>query len=592
MKRSRSSPGNTHFDLEVNVLNHHKTLPNGNTSRPNERRRSRDEIPKVTNVVSAKSWLNLSHKLSNLSISSSWAAGHQFLSKSLTSCPSYDHIELLQRLPEDIANQLTLLDLPVFQAISKDELLSVGWNSREKSLIAPNVVALTRRFNQVSFWVVEEILLSSRGGSSEQQAKTRAEVISYFIKVAKKLAELNNLHSCYAIVSALTSSPLFRLSRTWPHVKTKDRNFLARLTSLFSDEENFSALRKHINHIEPPGIPYLGMYLRDLVYIKLAHADGNTRLTQMNNVLDAIIKFQKSSYAIEPQPTIQAYLSAAKYIEELEKFLEEDNFKLSLRLEPPSTLDRAPSNKEEERPFHPGTPGKGSDRSIRDRSNDSKSQVTAGSSRFYLDSTDFVPSHRKSRSLGTGALLDTSCAPLVRHLIDDSVIDPLPEIGELVVDQSVTLQTASPCNVNVNGTSASTSSCLTPSPTVSSPALLEGYVKRKTLFKDGMKPAFSAWIRYWIQVTSRGMIYYPARSLKGGSRDKFSHTPCKTVSLTQGWTAKPVGISDPDCFTLIDPSGKNVYLFNTATGANRWCQLLAALALQDRLIQQVKCHAY
>ena len=104
---------------------------------------------------------------------------------------------------EALAVQLTLIDLEIFKKLQPDELTSCSWNKKSKHEVAPNVVKFTQRFNHTSFWVIEEIL-------KPIQSRDRVEVLNHFIHVAKKCHEHNNLHTEYAIISALQSAPIFR----------------------------------------------------------------------------------------------------------------------------------------------------------------------------------------------------------------------------------------------------------------------------------------------------------------------------------------------------------------------------------------------
>ncbi|KAG8512760.1 Ras-specific guanine nucleotide-releasing factor RalGPS1, partial [Galemys pyrenaicus] len=131
------------------------------------------------------------------------------------------------------------------------ELASCGWSKKEKHSLAPNVVAFTRRFNQVSFWVVREILTA-------QTLKIRAEILSHFVKIAKKLLELNNLHSLMSVVSALQSAPIFRLTKTWALLNRKDKTTFEKLDYLMSKEDNYKRTREYIRSLKMvPSIPYL-----------------------------------------------------------------------------------------------------------------------------------------------------------------------------------------------------------------------------------------------------------------------------------------------------------------------------------------------
>uniref|UniRef100_A0A8C4RDB8 Ral GEF with PH domain and SH3 binding motif 2 n=1 Tax=Eptatretus burgeri TaxID=7764 RepID=A0A8C4RDB8_EPTBU len=237
---------------------------------------------------------------------------------------SYDAVvfDVLKVTPEHFAGQIALLDAPVFKAIQPEELASCGWNKKEKHNLAPNVVAFTRRFNQVSFWVVQEIL-------NARTLKIRAEILSHFIKIAKKLHEINDFHASVAVLSALQSVPIFRLSRTWGLLSRKDRASYEKMDYIMSKENNYKHMRDDLASLRrTPCIPYLGIFLSDLIYIDSAYppSDGimesEQRSLHMNNILRTLSDFQQSCH-FDHLPVlshIQKYLRSVRYIEELQKF--------------------------------------------------------------------------------------------------------------------------------------------------------------------------------------------------------------------------------------------------------------------------------
>ncbi|CAL8103301.1 unnamed protein product [Calicophoron daubneyi] len=234
---------------------------------------------------------------------------------------------------ESFAKQITLIELSLFKAIRREEFASLKWNGKEKHVYAPNIVASTRWFNQINFWVQKEILKYSC-------VSKRTELLAFFIKIAKKLVDCNNLYSAMSIVSALQIECIYRLRHTWAGLGNKDRTAYRRLEELFSQDDNCRRQREHMNSISLPGIPYLGLYLSDLTYTNVAHPRVGGKptaiwTTKINGIIDTIAYFQQSEYSFPVDGAINAYLCAQRYIEELQKFLEEDNYKTSLNLEPP-----------------------------------------------------------------------------------------------------------------------------------------------------------------------------------------------------------------------------------------------------------------
>ncbi|KAH8391028.1 hypothetical protein KR215_004178 [Drosophila sulfurigaster] len=540
------------------------------------------------------------------------------------SLPSHGSIKQLDavimsalRVPADLlANQITLLDFPVFALIQPDELSSCAWTKKDKHVVTPNIVAFTKRFNHTSFWTVTEIL-------NGEQPKQRAEIMTHFIKVAKKLHELNNLHSLFAIISAMQSASIYRLKKTWACLSKKDRQSFERLSDIFSDQNNWANLRSYLESLRLPCIPYLGLFLTDLIYIDLAHPhkgglEPEQRRNKMNNILRVISNYQQSDYQqIQPNESTQKYLTSIRYIEELQNIFEEEQYKRSLSLEPASPSGPSSSSCSSKESFNVEsvTPALGC-------LNLSPAK-TIGSMRM-ASGTKFVPGHRKCRSLGTkfrssslprnfaqrcqccivmiapgiGTISNKRCrcrrifgkiAPNNydghphhlhlehdpsqqprHHLLDDSVLEHSDALSNADL---TSLESAEGIMCDFAG-----SDCDLMSPEAA--AAMQGCVRRKTVQKEGRKPAVASWQRYWLQIWANSLVYFPPKSFKGSERGDFKREPCKVCPL-EGWYAH---VSDntkhKNTFELYHRTLGTVYKFRTDSPqmTHLWTNAICKLA--------------
>ncbi|XP_052839100.1 ras-specific guanine nucleotide-releasing factor RalGPS1 isoform X2 [Drosophila gunungcola] len=486
------------------------------------------------------------------------------------------------RVPADVlANQITLLDFPVFGQIQPDELSSCAWTKKDKHVNTPNIVAFTKRFNHTSFWTVQEIL-------NADQPKQRAEIMTHFIKVAKKLHELNNLHSLFAIISAMQSASIYRLTKTWACLSKKDRQSFERLSDIFSDQDNWANLRSYLESLRLPCIPYLGLFLTDLIYIDLAHPhkgglEPEQRRNKMNNILRVISNYQQSDYKhLQKHEATQKYLTSIRYIEELQNIFEEDQYKRSLNLEPASPSGPSSSSCSSKESFNVEavTPALGC-------LNLSPAK-TIGSMRM-ASGTKFVPGHRKCRSLGTNIFgkialhnhgdghphhlhleLDPSQGQPRHHLLDDSVLEHSDALSQADL---TSLESAEGIMCDFTG-----SDCDLMSPEAA--AAMQGCVRRKTVQKEGRKPAVASWQRYWLQIWENSLLYFPPKSFKGSERSDFKREPCKVCPL-DGWYAH---VSDntkhKNTFELCHRALGTVYRFRTDSPqmTHLWSNAICKLA--------------
>uniref|UniRef100_A0A8C1MQK3 Ral GEF with PH domain and SH3 binding motif 2 n=1 Tax=Cyprinus carpio TaxID=7962 RepID=A0A8C1MQK3_CYPCA len=518
---------------------------------------------------------------------------------------SFDAVvfDVLKVTPEEYAGQITLMDAPVFKAIQ------------------PEVSPL---FIIVSFWVVREILHA-------QTLKIRAEVLSLYIRTAKKLCDMNNLHAVMAVVSALQSAPIFRLTKTWALLSRKDKATFERLEYLMSKEDNYKRLRDYISSQSMTScIPYLGIYLSDLTYIDSAYPstgsilENEQRSNLMNNILRIISDLQRSvEYDIPVLPHVRKYLNSVRYIEELQKFVEDDNYKLSLKIEPPATsTPRTTASREDlTGPDTSASPLCGRRGNVAEGALP-KVPPTPPSPRNLI-----TYGHRKCHSLGYNFIHKTNTVEFKsatfpnagsRHLLDDSVLEShTPTRGQAessTLSSGISLGSSDGSELSEEMSwPAFESFCLSFLKSVTCPRVsvkpvcvcssaeseelavhlypgavtVQGVLRRKTVLKEGKKPTVAAWTKYWVALCGTQLYYYTAKSLKATERKHFKSTASKSVSVLGLMAMMADDPEHPDVFLLTDSEHGNSYKFQAGNRMNAllWFKHLSAACQSNR--QQV-----
>ena len=176
--------------------------------------------------------------------------------------------------PVEIARQITIFTQYLYRNIGCQELVSAGWTKSDKMEKAPNISKLIVRFNNISRWIMEEIL-------SYDSSKDRAKVIEIFISVADELRNMHNLNDCFAIITTFNHLCIKRLKRTWEKVNDCTKNKQKELSNLCSILKNFENIKnefleyknsvKDINEVQEGCIPYLAPYLKDLAFLEEGH---------------------------------------------------------------------------------------------------------------------------------------------------------------------------------------------------------------------------------------------------------------------------------------------------------------------------------
>lgn len=238
------------------------------------------------------------------------------------------NLGLLDVHPDEMARQMTLVECAFYMRIKSWECLNQAWTKEDKIERAPNIMAMTERFNKVSAWVVTELV-------TEKDDTTRVARLQRLIEVAHACCAQNNFHGGMEILSGLLTAAAHRLKHTWAVLSPKVQGLFESIKTTLSSEKNYQTLRTHLRTMSGPCIPYLGMFLTDLTFIE----DGTpnelpgglinfAKRRSLAQVIREIQQFQQCPFNFEAVPAIQKILENAKPLST------DDAYKLSLEIAP------------------------------------------------------------------------------------------------------------------------------------------------------------------------------------------------------------------------------------------------------------------
>ncbi|XP_047379287.1 ras guanyl-releasing protein 3 isoform X4 [Sciurus carolinensis] len=245
------------------------------------------------------------------------------VSKKGKACLLFDHLE-----PIELAEHLTFLEHKSFRRISFTDYQSyVIHGCLENNPTLERSIAL---FNGISKWVQLMVL-------SKPTPQQRAEVITKFINVAKKLLQLKNFNTLMAVVGGLSHSSISRLKETHSHLSSEVTKNWNEMTELVSSNGNYCNYRKAFADCDGFKIPILGVHLKDLIAVHVIFPDwmeenkvNIVKMHQLSVTLSELVSLQNASHHLEPNMDLINLLTLSLDL----YHTEDDIYKLSLVLEP------------------------------------------------------------------------------------------------------------------------------------------------------------------------------------------------------------------------------------------------------------------
>ncbi|XP_066128552.1 ras-GEF domain-containing family member 1C isoform X1 [Saccopteryx bilineata] len=233
--------------------------------------------------------------------------------------------------PYMLAQQLTHVELARLRYIGPEEFVQAFVNKDPLASTKPcfndktkNLESYVKWFNRLCYLVATEICMPSK-------KKRRAQVIEFFVDVARECFNIGNFNSLMAIVSGMNMSPVSRLKKTWAKVKTAKFFILEHQMDPTGNFCNYRTALRGAAHRsltahssrEKIVIPFFSLLIKDIYFLNEGCANhlpnghiNFEKFLELAKQVGEFITWKQVECPFEQDPSITQYLYTAPIFSE------------------------------------------------------------------------------------------------------------------------------------------------------------------------------------------------------------------------------------------------------------------------------------